>query len=214
MTIPFTLFIDTNIFDESSYNFQSASIKAFRQAIKSKSMKLVLPDPIEREINRHISERSQTAANSLKNAARTAPFLKQLDGWPLKDKSKSELAYVLEEQVQKELKDFYKSFKVYKLGYEQIDLNEIMNWYDWKNPPFSEKKKKEFPDAFCVAILNQHYKQTNEYIAVISLDKDLKNVCDKHKHLLYFPSLSAFAESIQKENQLIKKVHKTLSTND
>ncbi len=214
MTIPFTLFIDTNIFDESNYNFHSASIKAFRQAIKSKSMKLLLPDPIEREIRRHISERSQTAVNSLKNAARTAPFLKQLDGWPLNKKSNIELVVTLEDQVEKELKNFYKTFKLIKLGYDKIDIKEIMNWYDWKEPPFSDKKRKEFPDAFCVAILNQHFKQTKEFIAVISTDNDLKEACNKHKHLLYFPSLSAYAESIQKENQLIKKVHKIIATDD
>ena len=191
MSIPTTIFIDTSIFDESAYNLSSARFKAFRSLAETLNLKLLIPDPTAREIRRHIRERSQSAVKSLEDAARRAPFLSQLDDWPLNETNKVVLANKLENHIEKGLSDFYKNFEIHKLDYRGIEIKEIMNWYDWGHAPFSDKKKNEFPDAFSIASLNQYHKSSNENIAIVSQDGDFKSACAKHKHLLYFPSLPA-----------------------
>jgi hypothetical protein len=54
MSVPSTIFIDTSIFDETAYNFEAASVEAFRQAIGGANLTLLMPDPTKREIRRHI----------------------------------------------------------------------------------------------------------------------------------------------------------------
>jgi hypothetical protein len=50
MSVPRVIFIDTSIFDEQRYNFQSAAVTAFLDSIKAVSTTLLLPEPTEREI--------------------------------------------------------------------------------------------------------------------------------------------------------------------
>jgi len=214
MSIPTTLFIDTSIFDESAYNLSSARFKVFRSLAETFNLKLLIPDPTAREIRKHIRERSQSAVKSLEDAARRAPFLSQLDNWPLNGTNKVALANKLKSHVEKGLSDFYENFEIHKLDYRGIEIKEIMNWYDWGKAPFSNKKKSEFPDAFSIASLNQYHKSSNENIAIISQDGDFKSACTMHKHLLYFPSLPAYTEAIQREDERIDKIHQMLSDND
>ncbi|OHB80450.1 MAG: hypothetical protein A2Z25_08875 [Planctomycetes bacterium RBG_16_55_9] len=214
MGTPTTIFIDTSIFDESAYNFNSASFKAFRSLVKSLKLKLLMPDPTAREIRRHISERSHTAVKSIQDAARRAPFLSQLDDWPLNKTTENALVFDLIGHVEKQSADFYAIFEVHTLDYAGINIVEIMNWYDWEQAPFSDRKKSEFPDAFCVAILNEYHKATSENIAVISRDGDFKSACEKYKHLLYFPSLASYAEALQREDERVDRIHELLSKDD
>jgi hypothetical protein len=177
-------------------------------------LKLLIPDPTDREIRRHIRERSQSAVKSLEDAARRAPFLNQLNDWPLNGTNKAVLANKLEQHIERGLLDFYKNFEILKLEYNGIEIKEIMNWYDWGHAPFSDKKKNEFPDALSIASLNQYHKSSNENIAIISGDGDFKSACEKHQHFLYFPSLPAYTEAIQSEDERVDKVHHMLSSND
>lgn len=70
-----------------------------------------------------------------------------------------------------------------------------MKWYESILPPFREgKKRKEFPDAFAIAILEVYAKKNNCVIAVVSYDADFKLACDRFPCLLYFNSLPALTE--------------------
>lgn len=190
MSVPTTVFIDTSIFDESMYNFESASMLAFKQSIANCTITLLMPDPTKREIDRHIRERAEAAVSAMKTAAKNSPFLWKLPNWPLKKKKHPSLGYKLLTIVDKELQDFFGLFQVIKLNYEGVKLDEIMNWYEWESPPFSARKKAEFPDAFTIAILERHRSASNENIAIISKDKDFEDACEKFPGLMHFASLS------------------------
>jgi hypothetical protein len=70
-----------------------------------------------------------------------------------------------------------------------------MNWYDAAQPPFDKgKKRKEFPDAFAIAILRSYAEQHECYVAVVSHDPDLKRACDRFPSLMYFQSLPVLTE--------------------
>jgi hypothetical protein len=86
MSYPKTIFIDTSIFYGNQYNFSSASFSAFREAVKDKGFILLLPAPTLQEIERHISDKADSALNVLKVAQRDAPFLTKLPNWPHQNK--------------------------------------------------------------------------------------------------------------------------------
>ncbi len=94
-----------------------------------------------------------------------------------------------------EWQEFLKQFKLIKLDYADVDLKMVMQWYDSVSPPFREgKKRKEFPDAFAVAILEAYARKHDCVIAVVSEDIDFKLACGKFSSLLYFKSLPTLTE--------------------
>ena len=159
MSVPSAIFIDTSILDEQNYNFQSSAIGAFVTVVKGKSYVLLLPDPTQREINRHIQERADAVLKALEEAKRRAPFLAKWKDWPVK-KNIFMLNLELKGLAEKEWSEFKSNFKVASLGYDGVILKEIMDWYDRGRAPFgSGKKRKEFPDAFALAALISYAKK-------------------------------------------------------
>lgn len=214
MSVPSTIFIDTSIFDETAYNFDAASVGAFRQAIHDLGLTLLMPDPTKREILRHIDERAATAVKSLENAARRAPFIRKLSSWPLADTNSALLKHNIETIANGDYQEFLELFTVIELGYEGVDLRQIMNLYDWKLPPFSDRKKAEFPDAIAMSSI-LHFQETHPGpIAIISKDGDFQSICDQHAQLLYFPSLAAFAEALNREDERVEAILAALQSDD
>jgi hypothetical protein len=214
MSVPSTVFIDTSIFDETAYNFEAASVEAFTQAIGDASITLLMPDPMKREIKRHIEDKAAAAVKSLEDAARRAPFIRKLTNWPLAGTSPAALRNNIARIANSDYQGFLGRFNVIELGYEGVDLQRIMNLYDWQLPPFSDRKKAEFPDAIAVASILSYQETKADPIAVISKDGDFKAVCDQHPQLLYFPSLTAFAEALNSEDERVEAIQSTLADND
>lgn len=73
--MPTAVFLDTSIIGAQQFNFSSTALTTFAPVCKKQSMKLLLPDPTEREIRRQIKNRSQEAFEALEEARRKVPFL-------------------------------------------------------------------------------------------------------------------------------------------
>jgi hypothetical protein len=56
MSVPNVIFVDTSVFGEQRYNFQSAAMTAFLEVTKTAPPTLLFPAPTEQEIARHIQE--------------------------------------------------------------------------------------------------------------------------------------------------------------
>jgi len=214
LSVPSTIFIDTSIFDEAAYNFEAASVAAFIKALGNNNFTLLMPDPTKREIRRHLKDRAAAAAKSLEDAARRAPFIRKLSNWPLAGTDAGNLKFEILRIANRDYDEFLKRYSVVELGYDGVDLTRIMNLYDWQRPPFSDRKKAEFPDAIATESILHYQKAHADPIAIISKDSDFQAVCDQHAQLLYFPSLAAFAEALTKEDERAEAVHRALSSND
>lgn len=210
MSVPTTIFIDTSILDGQNYNFSSGAISALLEITKNKKITLLIPNPTSREIQHHIEKRSKDVVKTLKIAERKAPFLKKLDGWPIKEDLLRRIQRIAGEEWQK----FQKHFNVIILGYKGVDLEEIMNWYNWSRAPFGEgKKRKEFPDAIALSTISLYAQKNNVSVAVVSTDKDFEKACTFYNELLYFPSLPAITEALLSPDKHIEEI-KELFKND
>lgn len=206
MSVPTAIFIDTSILDEQNYNFASAALTAFVEAAKGKALLLLLPDPTQREIIRHIMERSDAVVRALEDAKRRAPFLEKWKDWPLKKNTSRRVAYDLRQIANDEWDAFLKNFTVSRLAYDGISIVEVMNWYDRCRAPFSEKKPKEFPDAFTTAILVSFAQKEGAAVAVVSRDKDFEAACSHYTVLLHYPSLPAITEALLSGDKRVEKL--------
>lgn len=205
MSMPTAIFLDTNVFASQQYNFSSTAFNTFIPVCTKLNLKLLLPDPTEREIKRQIRERSQAALNALDSARRKAPFLSKWQSFPQNTSIDNwEVIHI----ANTEWRNFIKQFQVEKLSYEGVELQTIMKWYDSVEPPFGNgKKRKEFPDAFAISILDNYAHKNNCYIAVVSEDPDIKNACNRYSHLLHFQSISRLTELLLNQNVQINKFH-------
>jgi hypothetical protein len=194
MSLPSAVFLDTSIFDGQQYNFSSTALASFVPVAKRHGLTLLLPDPTEREILRHIRDRSREASSALEDARRKAPLLAKWKHFPV-DRSGLSLTREIFQIAMREWRQFQKSFSVLKLDYTHVNLKQVMRWYESSVPPFREgKKRKEFPDAFAVAIVEAYARANSSVIAVVSEDPDFMHACERYSSLLYFKSLPALTE--------------------
>jgi len=100
-----------------------------------------------------------------------------------------------------------KQFSVIRLRYDLLDIPTVMNWYDKAVAPFREgKKRKEFPDAFVIAMLAAYAQREGVYIAVMSSDQDFKAACQRFNSLLHFPSLPRLTEVLLSDDERTGKM--------
>jgi hypothetical protein len=147
-------------------------------------------------VKRHIKEKSRTAAAALKKLCKDHPLIYRWPHWPGATAAKSSEADT-EAATLADWEKFLTNFKVEKLGYTEINLDQVMDSYDKQVPPFGEgEKRKEFPDAFAVAAIAAYSKANNVRVAIVSADPDIKKACALHPKLVHFEDLPALTEAL------------------
>jgi hypothetical protein len=205
MSLPTAVFLDTSIFAEQQYNFNSVAFVSFVPAAQTRGVILLIPDPTIREVRRQIKQRSEDALKALDEARRKAPFLKKWKHFPAEPSSRLR-TWDVNRIAEEEWKEFLGQFKVIHLGYENVPIATVMDWYDAQSAPFSERKRKEFPDAFAMAALLGYTIANSCSIAVVSKDNDFKLACDRFHSLLYFPSLPHLTELLLLNDERLEEV--------
>ena len=210
MSLPSAVFLDTSVFAGQQYNFSSTALASFIPVAKKQALKLLLPDPTEREIVRQIRERSKEALKALDEARRRAPFLAKWKHFPPRMS-----LHITDWEVMRiamaEWQEFLKQFDLLKLGYADVDVKKVMQWYDSISAPFREgKKRKEFPDAFAIAIVEAYARKNNFVVAVVSEDTDFKPACDRFSSLLYFKSLPTLTELLLTDAAKTEKLREAI----
>src|SRR5690606_10923566 len=99
------------------------------------------------------------------------------------------------------------------------DIDEIMLSYFKRTPPFSEKKKTEFPDAISLSALKNYFFKIKECCVLYSTDKDLENY--QADYILYgeFDKLDSYVSEKHRELEhitveFIKRFEIILSSNE
>ena len=194
MSVPAAVFLDTSVLAGQQYNFASTALRTFVPAATARGLKLLLPEPTEQEVRRQIRERSNEALAALNQARRHAPFLAKWPHFPQRTLP-ARVDLELSRIASAEWQQFLSQFSVVKLDYSTLDMAKVMSWYDNVRPPFREgKKRKEFPDALAIALLEAYADKQQSFIAVVSEDQDFKLACDLAPSLLYFPNLPRLTE--------------------
>jgi hypothetical protein len=212
MSTPSAVFLDTSVLAGQQYNFASTALKTFIPVARKAGLKFLLPDPTEREIKRQIRARAQEALDALEVARRRAPFLEKWTSFPKSARPTLD-TWEVTRIATNEWHSFLGNFNVVKLGYESMNLKLIMDWYDGVVAPFREgKKRKEFPDAFAVAILDAYASKNACFIAVVSEDQDFKLACERFPNLLHFQSLPRLTELLLSTEDNVSKFHAAIES--
>lgn len=172
------VFIDTCIYEEGQF-VGSGTLKTLYDAAKEGYIRILLPDITEREVLAHIDAKMNAEKEKLEK--HLSSIMKYLE--PIRDRL--EAIVKQSETAAQEMTDMFlkelKSAKVCRLPLqEDLDFRSIVDAYFNKKPPFSQKKKTEFPDAIVLKSLEQWCEVNKGNCIVLSNDNDLLNYESKY----------------------------------
>lgn len=195
------VFIDTSVYEQWQF-VASGALKSIIAAGEEKYIQILLPSITEREVLRHINKRVNEDRNKFIEKL-SCSILKELPS--LKDKIDElrKLAVSAAPNVEAIFLDNVKRSKTVRIPLqENIDLASIVDSYFKEEPPFSDHKKSEFPDAFVIQSLEIWCKENDTTCIVLANDGDFKNY--KSDRLVYRDTqdfLTELTERIQQEKQ-------------
>jgi len=205
MAVPKTVFIDTCVFKAAQFEFTSRQFAALLAASPAVKLKLLVPEPTECEIIRHMELAAQDAVAAIKAMRKEHGLLRKVPYFPLDPVADAALLRSLQNQLRAAWTAFRAKFDLKTLDYTGIDLREIMRWYEQQIPPFGAgDKRKEFPDAFSFATIRDYAARTGELVAVVSHDKDFEKACEDTPGLFYFSEPFHFTKLLLTEKARFK----------
>jgi hypothetical protein len=163
------VFLDTEAFVREKFDWNSRSFVRLKELAKSHHVRIVTTSITKNEVRRKIGEILGYAANALNKY--DVP-LGQL-GIPTKLDTTVGLV-----KLETLFEDFLTEVRAIEIPLD-TDLEVLFRDYFKQLPPFSEKKKSEFPDAVVVSSLRQWCAKRFCKVYVVSGDPDLKTCCDE-----------------------------------
>lgn len=205
MKYPLAVTIDTNVFDAAKYDLsENSPLSLLSRYVQKGKIKVILSDIVIRESKKHIAEQVSKVCGIARNLRKDAldvstEYLINYVGLNhiielVQDKkglmAKSEALF----------EKFIHDIDAEILGSDLIKLDEIIEDYFEIKPPFeaSEKKRKEFPDAFIACQIRKRFGK-DEVVAIVSNDNGFKKACQPTPNHLFFDSLGQLYDKINKE---------------
>lgn len=183
---PVNVFLDTEVFDRSQYNFASRDFQRLTSLVKDGYVRLFLTAVTEQEIISHLESNASEAYRVVEG------FRKKVKD--LSPSSASAVSGLNEDTIRSEFistfKKFCKPLKTTVVPVASVPLDEVLDAYFSKKAPFRDGKKKcEFPDAFAAAALEIWCREKKETMVVVSGDDDWRSRCVDSKELEHKPEL-------------------------
>lgn len=193
--VPTALYIDTEVYKRNNLRLDTKDFTEMRKTFVKGGLRLLVPSMMERELLRHFQRRAKDSAKTVLDAHKMYPIpALSLMALP----SIKELEDKCFSALQEEWTDFKGHFTVEKLPLVGR-LEDIVDWYFREEAPFSEKKPKEFPDAFILSVLETYHRDHGARIAMISSDGDFVRACVTRDFICHFEKLSDYISAFQPE---------------
>lgn len=207
---PINVTIDTNVFDENKYDLaEGSTLSLLTRYVQKQKIKIVISNIVINEISRHVQDKAYEIAAMVNNLRKDTR----------KKYSESIIRCVGMEQIlnkpdredmackaKVDLETFLEKLNVEVLDSSNVDVEKIFKDYFNFCPPFekSDKKRKEFPDAFIVEEIKERFKD-GEQVAIISKDDGFKKACGNLPNFLFFNSLGELYNTLNKQEQYYDK---------
>ena len=193
--VPTSLYIDTEVFKHQGLRLDTAAFNSLKDTFAEGGLRLLVPAIMERELLRKYQEQAEACGDAVNKAQQKHPIstLRMWSPYP-----REEVVDKCFDELRSQWEGFKSHFKVEKLPLVG-DLDRVVNWYFDVKPPFSTRKKKEFPDAFILSTLDAYYKDHRANIAVVSGDQDFGNACNLRRYIIHFDSLEKFVGAFEPE---------------
>ena len=201
------VFIDTSVFKANNYFSATSKIIKLAELASKGRISIVLTSITKAEIIKHLTKDIENARKSvrkkdnevLRNIKGTDDYFSALDNI---DAEKTAIEMV---------NSFVKRSGAYVIGLEYCkDIEDIFKKYFKQEFPFSEKKQKEFPDAFALAALEGYNRSRQYKMVVLSTDPDMQNY---ESDELYAEDFKKYISEKMSEDVDLSSLYEELSGN-
>lgn len=199
------VFVDTSVYESKNFQFHSHTLGHFKDLCVDRKIFLLNSDIINNEVTSHLKVKSAEAAKHIKDFKSTIRILRNLPDIPQYSIFKT----ITKDEIENDLLKKYDEY-VDEAVYENVDIDTVLpssviQSYFMKTPPFSMKKKDEFPDAIILHSLDAWAKSKNETIYVLSNDSDMENFCENNERLHHVGNLEGFIDLVIKSEEELKE---------
>ena len=204
------VFLDTSIFIAQNYNYSSTPFKQIVSLAQDERLFVYVTSIVVREVEVHIKEdvekaweafegiKQKTDLRILKNI-KEAPLHGIFDGF--------DVAPAIE-ILKNQFREFLQKAKVNVLEIADVSAEKIFEQYFSRTPPFGDKKKNEFPDAFSLAAIEEWCRKTSVKMHVVSTDPDCQEACALNVSFKSVQSLPEFLDLLSRGEELAQLVNK------
>ena len=201
------VFIDTEGFIRAQYDWDGRILSKLVEFAKQGNLRLLTTDITKREVYVHLREHLIEATNAVK---KYRIVLGQVQNSDI-------IATLSDAEAFTKLKQSFEPFLCATQAIDvptAISLEDLFADYFALRPPFSNRKKSEFPDAVVIASLRAWCAKRNTNAYVVSGDPDLKHCCSASGPLLYAASIEEIISRATVSQELHDALQHALSENE
>lgn len=199
----FYLFIDTSAYLKSKLDFSDAIFTKLKLLIEEGKVHALTSSIVKKELREHVATTIKKDYKNISSAcekvdklsSNLSPELRNFITIPSIDEFLDVDLKLLDQQL-----DLLESEE---LNHNILDIDKIFDDYFSYVPPFSEKKKDEFPDAVVLNTILSTVGKDDCHI--ISTDPDWKSYCELHDNLIYYDSIGAFINYCNEQGVAVTK---------
>jgi predicted nucleic acid-binding protein len=177
------IFIDTEVFVREKFDWNSKSFTRLKELVRTGHLRVLTTSITKNEVMRKIREALDNAAKSVK---KHEIILGQLGVPTATEKANASNAVT---DLQSLLDQFLKDVRASEVPLS-VNLDDLCDSYFQEKPPFSGKKKSEFPDAIVLSSLRDWSSQKGKKVYAVSGDQDFKASCGSEENLIHAESLA------------------------
>ena len=194
------IFIDTSVFEKESF-YSGTRIKSLFSAASMGRVRILMPDLTEFEVYKHLEKKCEEHDGSNGIHKLENSLIKDLGKGKKLIKELHDLKETLKDSIIKMFTRELKQAGVVKIETpKDIDVLKIIDNYKKLNPPFSEKKRDEFPDAFVLETLECWCKKNKQNCLLFSADGDFKNYVSNR---LEYRDYEKFVQELADEEEML-----------
>ena len=202
------VFVDTEAYEHQKFRFDHPVLKKLKDLGSVGFLHLLTTSSVDREVRQHISNNLNNAFVSLTRFQNHAGVLQAASSEECRSLFKTVDQSALIEFGMEVWEKFLADSKVEVVNASNVHTPDLLNLYFAQRPPFSKKKKSEFPDAISLLSLEQWCRNKGEQLFLISGDPDLKAWCDERPGMHHVKSLNEFLDLYNRaEENLTQLAH-------
>lgn len=201
------VFIDTQAFRKAHFDWTGRLLSKLVEFAKDTNLQLLITDITKGEVKSQLREGLGDVAASLK---KHNVILQQIGAGAVLETASGETAITALEST---FEEFLKNTKAINVPIA-ANLNTLFDDYLNHRPPFSEKKKSEFPDAVVVSSLLAWCNDRKTTAYIVSGDQDLKACCSETGPLFYAESVGDIISQATVSKELHTALEKALCDNE
>lgn len=196
------VFMDTSVFDQNSHNYSSTAFNRLAELVKENKIKIYLTTITTREVEAHIKGEVESAHSDITAVLNRRRLLKNAQHPSLSAIVSGIDIQGISNDLLEKFRNWLSEMSVEIIPIEGLSIENVFDSYFSRRPPFGEKKKTEFPDAFTLAALERWCKEKTARMYVISSDDDMSLVCEESRALSSVKSVSQFLDLLTKGERL------------